>query len=133
MVTSSMTTAATTGAGERARSLLLPARFAAPALPIGHAGCLAGFIPMVGLGCAQFLYTYAALHVMHAWGVHLPLVGTISSIPLFSIFVASFAVGAATAIPAAAAYEKVGRRRPPLPIILALAIGAFAVAILLVP
>jgi heme/copper-type cytochrome/quinol oxidase subunit 3 len=108
-------------------------RPAARALPIDHAARRASFSRAVCLGCAQFLCVYAALHVAHAEDVHLPLVEAVSSIPLFAIFVASVAIGAATAVLAAVAFGRAERPRLSLPVILTLAIGAFGVAVLLVP
>jgi hypothetical protein len=112
---------------------LLPLVPSSRVLPFGHAARGPGLVNAVCIGCAQFLCAYSALHVAHAKGVDWRLVRAISSIPLFSIFIASLAIAAAGSVPTALAFRRAERRQPSLPVILVSSIGLFAVVVALFP
>jgi hypothetical protein len=102
-------------------------------LPLGHTARRPNFLNAVCIGCAQFLCAYSALHFAHVEGVDWRIVRAISSIPLFSIFIASLAIAAAGAVPTALAFGRAKRRQPPLHVILVSSIGLFAVVVAVFP
>lgn len=103
-------------------------------LPLDHAVGRHNFVNLVCIGCAQFLFAYSALHFAHAEGVDCRLVRAMSSIPLFSIFVASLVIAAAGSLPTALAFGRAKRLQPLLPVILLISsIGLFAVVVALFP
>ena len=102
-------------------------------LPLDHAARRPNFVNVVCIGCAQFLFAYSALHFAHAEGVDWRLVRAISSIPLFSIFIASLVIATAGSVSTALAFGR-AKRQPLLPVtLLVSSIGLFAVVVALFP
>ena len=83
------------------------------------------------VGAVGFLWAYVTLHLAHVAGFH---VGVASgSIPLFSIFAASAAAGAASSVLATVGVRRADRLLATLPRLLAISITCFGAAVILFP
>ena len=80
-----------------------------------------------------FLWIYAGLHLAHVEGVDVSPVAAIAPIPLFSGFVASLAIAAASSIPAALVFRQAGLRLRSLSRVLTWSIVTFGAVVLLFP
>jgi hypothetical protein len=102
-------------------------------LPSGHSRVLPRSRVVVGVGCVEFLWLYAGLHLAHTRGLDPSWVRALSPIPLFAICLASLALAGALAIPTTLMVRASGRPLTSLSNVLAVSIGVFAASVILFP
>jgi hypothetical protein len=110
--------------GLAARARLLPSR---------HARAVRGSRVAVGVGCVEFLWLYAGLHLAHVQGFDLAVARAVSPIPLFAIFIVSVALAGLLAVPTTMIVRASRRPLTSLSSVLAASIMVFAASVILFP